>query len=53
MIDLQIEVLEWVTSNRSERKVEIDIKDRQHLIDKLESLKRTREPLKPSVPWAL
>ena len=53
IVDLQIEVLEWVTSNRSEPTVEINIQDRQHLLDKLASLKQTRKPLKSSVPWAL
>jgi hypothetical protein len=52
LVDLQIEVLEWVTSNRSKRKVEISIEDRQQLLAELDTLRRTRKPLKPAVPWS-
>jgi hypothetical protein len=52
LVDLQIEVLEWVTTHRSERKVEISAEDRQKLLDRLVTLKKTRKPLEPAVPWS-
>jgi len=51
--DPQIEVLEWVTTNHSKRKVEVSRQDRKQLLDELDRLKRTRKQLKPVVPWAL
>ncbi len=51
LVDLQIEVLDWVTSNRSERKVEVNMEDRESLLNELDTLRRNRKPLKPSIPW--
>jgi hypothetical protein len=53
VVDLQIEVLEWVTSHRSKRKFEISSSDRKQLLETLDTLKRTRKALPPAVPWAM
>jgi hypothetical protein len=53
LVDLQIEVLEWVTSDRSEGQREVSPEDRRKLLNKLDELKRTRKPLKAAVPWAM
>jgi hypothetical protein len=53
LVDLQIEALEWVTSNRSNRKVEISTDDKNSLLAELAMLKQSRKAIQPCVPWAL
>ncbi len=52
LVDLQIEVLEWVTTNRSKRKFEISVEDRQELLYKLDALRQSRKSLEPAIPWS-
>ena len=52
LVDLQIEVLEWVTTHRSDRDAEISAEDKASLVELLDQLKATRKPLPPVVPWA-
>ncbi len=52
LVDLQIEVLEWVTTHRSDRDAEISAEDKASLVELLDQLKATRKPLPPAVPWA-
>jgi hypothetical protein len=53
LVDLQIEVLEWVTSDHPEEQRKVSPEDRRELLDKLDELKRTRKPLRAAVPWAM
>src|SRR5690606_8816840 len=46
LVALQIEALEWVTTNRSKRLAEISEEDRKSLFDELAKLKKDRKPLK-------